>query len=435
MKRIILLLTSLLSVLCLGSCSVIGYLPVPDSHATDETVTPYLEVVPKELTYSQGYTPVVSRYSYDRLPLEGEKQLYTKLLAVCYDIAPDATDEVARYAMPQVEVQGYSLTEAQVRTAVKALTDDHPEIFWTTGTIGYYSDENTTIIQVYSKCSPEEIDTRVNAVRSVANAFYATVPDGLSAFERELMVHDYLLERVAYDKDVDMVNFDNNSPDIYTVYGALVNQVAVCEGYARAFQMLLNGLGVDCVGVMGRSEDQLHMWNAVRLDDSWYQTDVTWDDREEPYARYIYFNVTDEVMGDDHTTSPLFTTLSDDEINGASGTYSAGIMNLFIPTCTDSTMGYYYQKSPHLTDYDGEDIKRGLLQSALNREEYFVFYVDEALDYDSAVYNLFTDYPQYFFDYVSAVNNTLTDYSIDSSNAGYYMHKKSRILAVELHYY
>ncbi|MBR5134846.1 MAG: 4Fe-4S binding protein, partial [Clostridia bacterium] len=29
-------------------------------------------------------------------------------------------------------------------------------------------------------------------------------------------------------------NFDNNSPDIYTVYGALVKQVSVCEGYARA---------------------------------------------------------------------------------------------------------------------------------------------------------------------------------------------------------
>ena len=43
--------------------------------------------------------------------------------------------------------------------------------------------------------------------------------------------------------------------------------------------------------------------------------------------------------------------------------------------------------------------------------------------------------PQYFFGYLNAVNNTLPDYSIDSSNASYYTHEKSRIVAVELHYY
>ncbi|MGH2152895.1 transglutaminase domain-containing protein, partial [Enterococcus faecalis] len=81
--------------------------------------------------------------------------------------------------------------------------------------------------------------------RAAANNFFATVPDGLSAYEREIMVHDYLIENVSYDSEVDMINLDNNNPDIYNAYGALANHVAVCEGYARAFQMLMNGLGVD----------------------------------------------------------------------------------------------------------------------------------------------------------------------------------------------
>lgn len=435
MKRLLLLILCLLLTMSLCACHLFELLPQQVLSRTDETVTPYLEVVPDNLTYSEGYAPVTCTYSYDSLPSEGEKQLYDKLLEVCYDISPDPDSKTQRYAMPQIELEGCSLSEAQVRTAVKAMTDDHPEIFWTTGTLGYFSDDTTTIIQMYSSCSPQEVDARVNAVRSAANAFYATVPDGLSAFERELMVHDYLLEHVAYDKDVDMVNFDNNNPAIYTVYGALVNGVAVCEGYARTFQMLLNGLGVDCVGLMGRSQDQLHMWNAVKLSGGWYQTDVTWDDREEPYARYVYCNVTDDFMSEDHDLSPMFDTLSDDEIIGVSGEYSAGIMNLFIPSCTDSSMGYYAQKSPHLSDYDGEEVKRGLLAAAEKQEEYFVFYIDESLDFDTALSLLFRDYPQYFFDYIAAVNNTLTDYSIDGSNASYYMLEKSRIAAVELHYY
>lgn len=434
MKKGLSLLLILLLSLCLCSCSIWQYLPVSVAHRTDETVTPYLEVVPDELTYSEGYAPVESQYSFNSLPLAGEKQLYLGLLDVCFDISRDESDDVGRYPMPQIRVP-YSLTEAQVRTAVKAVTDDHPEVFWITGTIGYYSDDDMTIIQVYSSCSPEEIDERINAVRAVANAFYATVPDGLSEFDRELMVHDYLTERVAYDTDVDPVNPADNDPAIYTVYGALVNQVAVCEGYARAFQMLLNGLGVDCVGLMGQSENQLHMWNAVKLEDNWYQTDVTWDDREEPYARYIYCNVTDDFMTGDHTLSPMFNTLDDDAINGVGGEFSADIMNLFVPTCTDDTMGYYYQKTPHLDDYDGEDVKKGLLASADKQEGFFVFYIDETLDYNEALTLLFTDYPQYFFDFISAVNNTLTDYSIDSSNLSYFIYEKSRIAAVELHYY
>lgn len=430
------LLTAIaIMLICLCSCSISDYLPLNDTPKTAETVNPYWEVVPDELTYSEGYEPVISSYSYDALPLEGEKQLYQKMLDVCYDISPDKDEDTGRYAMPQVELTGYSLTEAQVRTACKALTDDRPEIFWLTGTMGYYSDEETTVIQIYSNYSPEEIDTRVNAVRAAANEFYATVPDGLSEFDREVTVHDYLIENVAYDESVDTINFDSNNPDIYSVYGALVDRIAVCEGYARAFQMLMNGLGVDCVGLMGSSQDQLHMWNAARIDGVWYQTDVTWDDQEEPYARHIFCNVSDAFMAEDHTLSPMFTDLSDDEINGEEGDYSASVMNIFVPVCPDGTKSYYAQKAPRLTDYDGGEVKSGLLACAENREEYFVFYIDGSLDFNDAVAQLFSEYPQYFFAYMREVNEMLTDYSMDASNASYFTHEKSRIAAVELHYY
>ena len=48
---------------------------------------------------------------------------------------------------------------------------------------------------------------------------------------------------------------------------------------------------------------------------------------------------------------------------------------------------------------------------------------------------LFAEYPQYFFGYLRDVDYSLPDYSIDSSNASYFTDDKSRIVAVELHYY
>lgn len=419
---------------CLCSCSLSDILPtVQFPQRTTETVTPYKEVKPDNLTYSEGYEPVTSTYSYDALPKEGEKLLYNKILENCYDISPDPTE--GRYPMPRIELNGYSLSEAEVRTTSKALTDDHPEIFWLTGTIGFYTDESMTVIQTYSNFSPEEVGTRVSAMRSAANAFYTSVPDDLSAFEREVMVHDFLIDHVEYDKNVDTINLDNNNPDTYTAYGALVNKVSVCEGYVRAFQMLLNGLGVECVGVIGESQNQMHIWNAVKLDGSWYYVDPTWDDQEQTYARHLYCNVNEDYLLEDHTISPLFTSLEADEINGVTGEYSASVMNIFIPECIDDSMGYYKQKTPHLRDYDAADVKSGMLTAAQRQEDYFVFYVEDDLDFQTVITDLFVDYPQHFFTYINAVNNSLSDYSVDESNIGYFTHERSRIIAVELHYY
>lgn len=438
MKRLLILLIAVLLIVPMCSCSAIkeivrDTLTIKDPDIDD--TKPYQKIEIKELTYSEGYTPVTSTYSYDALPLEGEKALYHELAGVCYDISPEYSEEAHKYPMPEVKLQGYSLSEAQVRTVLKALSDDRPEFFWSCGTVGYYSDPESTIVQMYSRYSPEEVGERLGVVRAAADGFYASVPDGLTAYERERVVYDYLIDNTAYDEDVDTDSTENNDPDIYTVYGALVNRVAVCEGYARSVQMLLNGLGVDCICVTGYAGDELHMWNEIRLGDEWYACDVTWDDREESYARYCFFNLTSEQMGEDHTLAPMFSELSEEEINGAVEGLSADVMNLTAPECTDSTMSRYYRECPHLSDYDGVEVKNALYAAALKYDEYFVFYIDDALDYDEATELLFREYPQYFFSYVNSVNGYLEDYSIDSTNVGYIRLSRNRAVVIELIYY
>ena len=179
----------------------------------------------------------------------------------------------------------------------------------------------------------------------------------------------------------------------------------------------------------------MHIWNAVKLDGDWYYVDPTWDDQEEKYTRHLYCNVNKTYLQEDHTFSPVFTEIGDEEINGATGQYAASVMNIFIPECNADDLNYYKQKSPHLADYDAADVKSGMLTAAEKREDYFVFYVEDGLDYQTAVNDLFVDYPQHFFSYIKAVNNSLSDCSIDESNIGYFTHERSRIIAVELHYY
>ena len=63
----------------------------------------------------------------------------------------------------------------------------------------------------------------------------------------------------------------------------------VCEGYAKAFKVLCDQLGVPAVCVSGLSDKSRtgsgHMWNLAQIGGSWYLVDVTWDDSDTAGAQ------------------------------------------------------------------------------------------------------------------------------------------------------
>lgn len=106
-------------------------------------------------------------------------------------------------------------------------------------------------------------------------------------------MHDALASAVTYDLTADM----NQS-----AYSALVNGKSVCAGYARAYQYLLQQLGIPCYYCTGYSGGD-HAWNIVKLDDGYYNVDVTWDDANT--LRYDYFNKTDADFASTHVRQNL----------------------------------------------------------------------------------------------------------------------------------
>ena len=87
-----------------------------------------------------------------------------------------------------------------------------------------------------------------------------------------------------------------------SAYGALVNGQTVCAGYARAFQYLLQQLGIPCYYCTGYAGEN-HAWNIVALEDGYYNVDATWDDTEG--GKYDYFNKTDQDYADTHVRQEL----------------------------------------------------------------------------------------------------------------------------------
>lgn len=130
------------------------------------------------------------------------------------------------------------------------------------------------------------------------------INDNMSDYEKELAIHDYLVSNTKYD----YTNVIKNTvPDeSHTSYGALIRGVAVCDGYATAFNILLRMAGIENKIVYGFANGVPHSWNLVKLDGQWYHVDVTFDDPvvnggEMDIISHRYFNVTDNQILIDHS--------------------------------------------------------------------------------------------------------------------------------------
>ena len=120
------------------------------------------------------------------------------------------------------------------------------------------------------------------------------LPQSDDDFDIELYLHDHLLTSCIYDNQAASAS-SNEYANAYSAYGALVEGKAVCEGYAKAMQLLLNRSGIPATVVLGNAveDNEAHMWNLVEINGNYYYLDPTWnDDDEGNRALHTYFNIT-----------------------------------------------------------------------------------------------------------------------------------------------
>ena len=178
------------------------------------------------------------------------------------------------------------------QSAWNAFTYDYPEIFYIditklilttkTTSIGSFSthrvelanEENSTY---YAEgiSSKSDLIYKEEYAKKIRDKIVNNLK-GYSNYEQIKYVHNWLIDNLEYDTTY-------KQTDIHNVYGALVNRKVVCEGYARAFKYILDGLDIENILVSGTATNsnnstESHAWNYVKLDGKWYAIDVTWDD-------------------------------------------------------------------------------------------------------------------------------------------------------------
>lgn len=240
----------------------------------------YIDDVDIDFEEEFGTKPM---YYYNHLS-ESEKQDYLRMYSAIMNFEESCELKVDK---------------AQMIDIFDAVKYDNPEIFWLSNSSDYSSFGYSTILYfnyIYDESEIREMKVKLD--KKVAE-IVAEASQYNTDYEKEKFLHDYICENVFYDD----ATFGTTGG---TVSQTLLNGSAICEGYAKSMQLLLNGTGIYNYLVLGdavfeNKPTERHMWNVVEIDGNNYYLDVTWDDFQDSDSYcYMYFNVTDKDIAEDH---------------------------------------------------------------------------------------------------------------------------------------
>ncbi len=371
----------------------------------------------QDVENDKDYADVKTDYAYETLTDDYVKELYMRIAK--------SVDTV--YA-PNITTTG-SLSDYQITQAVEAYKNDHPETFWLKGSSLFVPYGDTTSVKLDYTVQNDKLIAAKKKFNIAVASVLKNLPSG-NDFEREEYINNYIIDNCRYDEEAAENNdVQGNEND---AYGALVDGKAVCEGYARAFQLLCNKANIDSVLLSGIADSDNHAWNGVKIGGDWYQIDVTWDDVDDfIYDSHEYFNLTDSLMYEEHTLSPKYS-----EIDAESFLNLESWCNFYVPKCTAEKYNYhnycYNYKYPTVSNLDDSDnVSTAIAKAAKNGEEYFVVIVDENVNYDD-VYDEVRN--GYMYDWLTKANQINSDSPKLNDTCNMLYDEKSSLITFQLEY-
>lgn len=159
------------------------------------------------------------------------------------------------------------------------------------------------------------------------------IKEGMTDYQKALAIFDWIEYNTVYDYTDGYSQTDENgqatgkfvygetvtnaitSIPSYYLEGVFIKGVAVCDGFSKAYSLMCNLVGIECVRISGSIYEMGmyagdHAWNKVKIGNQFYICDITWtpvtydadndnaDDVE--YLSHKYFMVNDEYLEQTH---------------------------------------------------------------------------------------------------------------------------------------
>lgn len=178
---------------------------------------------------------------------------------------------------------------------------DHPELFYMDVGYYYYYDNNGHVsgFEKYYNSTFKNYATNKKKFDKAVNNIVNKAKGYKSDYEKEQFVAYYLSKNVKYDYKVynkykKTNKWTNSLALTQSSYSALVSKKTFCAGYSSAFKYIMDRFSIDSyvIGGVGKrfGSSGEHAWNLVKLDDGYYNLDVTWIRKKSGGINLSYFN-------------------------------------------------------------------------------------------------------------------------------------------------
>lgn len=337
-------LTGLLTVACmlfaqtLSSSGILAAGTLPEKSTDDLADTQMIEIESSELAESPipiyGASSAVSadKTTYEEdcyasyagyHALDSDQQkIYNKLKEAAHTFYTGTDDaQSITYSGGSMEYfaaasnSSSALTAEDIAEVISMFRSDNP-IYFFVGSYMLYSTTTsfsgtTYINKVYVSCMEEYTDGTVRqeeraVLENTISAVQDSMADCTTALEYATAAHDWISDTITYAYD------ESGNPEesmtAHSIIGVFdpAYDRAVCEGYAKAFQLLLNAVGVENYYIVGLGNGGGHAWNMAQMDDGFfYYFDVTWDDSAKTNA---YFAAGETSFSKEHTAFTIDQT-------------------------------------------------------------------------------------------------------------------------------
>lgn len=301
-----------------------------------------------------------------------------------------------------------SLDGDRILEIASFVENEHPELFWLTGS---YSIDTSGILTLESKYNSNEIADLSVQIKSKTDSILQNVNSNMSDYEKSIYFYDYIIKNISYSDEA--VDNSKNMPWASSLVGPFTMGKCTCLGYAKAYQYLLQLSKINCAVVYGKAETpqgkSAHAWVIQECDGACYYTDPTWGDCFEQsgnkeYVSHSYFCVDESELERTHN-------IENKDI---------------LPKCTANIDNYFVKNSLLYTSYSRSEIKKAV-KASIDKGNYYIELKYANQDaYNEAIKKLFYEGQIYYI--LSAAS--LTDKSINFSKAKYSENKALHIITV-----
>lgn len=176
----------------------------------------------------------------------------------------------------QIYVEKYSSAYSISETILiyANVINNSPDLFYVSSNIGYgYIESSDTLTRFYPQyaASKSEIADSKKIFNACLDDIVAQTDNSMNDLQKALTVHDYICNYAIYP------NLNYGDKAIYhSAFGYAKDKNIVCAGYALIYSAVMNKLGIPCRYVI--SDSMAHAWNAIQINNKWYNVDLTWDD-------------------------------------------------------------------------------------------------------------------------------------------------------------